>query len=207
MHTVFAILRMVLRRSLANRRLLATVIVGVVMSAALMSSVVLYSDAIRDLGLSYALRTADPLDRNIRVVASGRPSVPDYATRRQTTDGLINQAVGPVLDEIVHYGRSATFYLTEPGGTVPTAEDRPRAHFQFADRPETEIDLVEGRAPNPPGATSPPEIEVQIGKEAADLLGISLGDSFDLHPFWKNDVEPVKVTVVGFVEPRDYSDP
>lgn len=42
MGTVATILRMVIRRSLANRRLLSTVVVGVVMSAALMSSVVLY---------------------------------------------------------------------------------------------------------------------------------------------------------------------
>ena len=109
MHTTAAILRMVIRRSLANRRLLATVIVGVVMSAALMSSVVLYSDAIRDLGLRYALRTADPLERNIRVVASGRPGVQDYADRRETIDRIIRQHTGVALDELVHYGRSAAF--------------------------------------------------------------------------------------------------
>ncbi|MFZ0790721.1 MAG: hypothetical protein WAM94_14010, partial [Chromatiaceae bacterium] len=78
MGTLATILRMVIRRSLANRRLLATVVVGVVMSAALMSSVVLYSDAIRDLGLRYTLRNADPLERNIRIIISGRPAVPDY---------------------------------------------------------------------------------------------------------------------------------
>jgi len=207
MHTVSTILRMVLRRSLANRRLLATVIVGVVMSAALMSSVILYSDAIRDLGLRYALRTSDPLERNARVLASGRPGVSDYATRRATIDAIVRQHLGLALDEIVHYGRSATFYLAQPGQPFPQTDDRPRAHFQFADRPETEIDLVEGRQPNPPSVASPPRIEVTMGQEAARKLGVSLGDSFDLHPFWRTDLAPVPVTVVGFVEPRDYSDP
>ena len=207
MHTIAAILRMVIRRSLANRRLLANVIVGVVMSAALMSSVVLYSDAIRDLGLRYALRTSDPLDRNIRVVASGRPGTQDYGARRQTIDRVFRQHAGLALEEIVHYGRSATFYLAAPGQPFPKDDNRPRAHFQFSDRPDSEIQLVEGRQPNPPTAGAAPSIEVTIGKAAAEQLKLSLGDSFDLHPFWRVDLAPVSVTVVGFVAPRDISDP
>src|SRR5205814_1305965 len=72
------VLRMVVRRSVANRRLLATVIVGVVMSAALMASVVMYSDAIRDLGLQHALRTTDPLKLDIRTLWSARPALAEY---------------------------------------------------------------------------------------------------------------------------------
>ncbi len=207
MHTTATILRMVIRRSLANRRLLATVVVGVVMSAALMSSVVLYSDAIRDLGLRYALRTSDPLDRNIRITASGRPSVPGYATQRETTDQLLKQHTAPALHEIVHYGRSSTFYLAAPGQLPPEAEDRPRSHFQFVDTFDAEVKLVEGRKTEPITGDRPLALEVLLGKEAADQLGVSLGDRFELHPFWRQDMEPVAVTVVGFVEPRDYSDP
>ncbi len=207
MHTITTILRMVVRRSMANRRLLATVVVGIVMSSALMSSVVLYSDAIRDLGLRYALRNADPLDRNIRIVASARPGVAEYETRRETIDRILEDYAGSVLSETVHYGRSATFYLAEPGQAVPEDDGRPRAHFQFADRLESEIRLVEGREPAAPGGDSPPRVEVLLGKEAADSLDVQLGDSFDLHPFWREDVEPVVVTVVGFIEPRDYEDP
>ncbi len=207
MHTVTTILRMVLRRSLANRRLLATVIVGVVMSAALMSSVVLYSDSIRDLGLRYALRTANPLDRNVRISSSGRPGVADYAPRRETIDKTLRSHLGPALGEIVHYGRSATFYPAAPGQAFPTEENRPRAHFQYADRLDSEIKVVEGRKPNPPGNETPPSVEVMLGKASADKLGFKMGDSFDLHPFWRADKAPVRVTIVGFIEPRDISDP
>lgn len=207
MHTIAAILLMVVRRSLANRRLLATVIVGVIMSAALMSSVVLYSDAIRDLGLSYALKNADPVARSIRTVTSGRPAASDYASRRQTTDRVMRQHAGPALGEIVHYGRSATFYLAAPGDAIPASDNRPRAHFQFADRMDSEIRLVDGREPAAPTADTPPKIEVLIGKPAVDKLGVKLGQSFELHPFWRQDLPPVTVTVVGFVEPRDLSDP
>ena len=207
MHTVTTILRMVIRRSLANRRLLATVVVGVVMSAALMSSVVLYSDSIRDLGLRYALRTANPLDRNVRISSSGRPGVADYAPRRETIDKLLRSHLGPALGEIVHYGRSATFYPSAPGEPFPADDSRPRAHFQYADRLDSEVKLVEGRKPNPPGNESPPQVEVMLGKAAADKLGFKIGDSFDLHPFWRTDKAPVRVTIVGLIEPRDISDP
>lgn len=203
MRTAATILRMVIRRSLANRRLLSTVVVGVVMSAALMSSVVLYSDAIRDLGLRHALKTADPLERNIRVIISGRPGVPDYQIRRDTVERVMDAHAGDILGERIHYGRSATFYLTEPGQPVPVDEGRPRAHFQFADEYEKHTRLVEGRMPGPPRSTTRPEVEVLIGKDAAGQLGVALGDTFDLHPFWREDVEPVSVTVVGFLEATD----
>lgn len=207
MRTVGTILRMVVRRSLANRRLLATVIVGVVMSAALMSSVVLYSDSIRDLGLRYALRTANPLDRNVRIIISGRPGGADYAPKRATVDSTLRSHLGPALGETVHYGRSATFYLAAPGQPFPVEESRPRAHFQFADRLDSEVRLVDGRKPSPPGAESPPQVEVMLGKDAADKLGVGLGESFDLFPFWRTDKAPVRVTLVGLIEPRDLSDP
>ena len=207
MGTVATILRMVIRRSLANRRLLSTVVVGVVMSAALMSSVVLYSDAIRDLGLRHTLRNADPLERNIRVIISGRPAVPDYQVRRETVERVLDGHAGDVLGERIHYGRSATFYLTEPGEPVPEDEGRPRAHFQFADKLEDHTRLVEGRLPAAPRFTTRPEVEVLIGQEAAQQLGLGIGDTFDLHPFWRENVEPVAVTVVGLVEPNDLSEP
>ena len=55
MGSVGAVLRIVAQRSLGNRRLLATVAVGVVFAAALAASVAIYSDAVRDLGLAHAL--------------------------------------------------------------------------------------------------------------------------------------------------------
>lgn len=207
MGTVATILRMVIRRSLANRRLLSTVVVGVVMSAALMSSVVLYSDAIRDLGLRHSLRNSDPLERNIRVIISGRPAVPDYQIRRDTVERTLDAHAGDVLGERIHYGRSATFYLTEPGEPVPEDEGRPRAHFQFADDLDDHTQLVEGRMPDAPRFTTRPEIEVLIGQAAAEQLGLALGDTFDLYPFWREDVEPVSVTIVGYVAPNDLSEP
>jgi hypothetical protein len=207
MGTITTILRMVSRRSLANWRLLTTVIIGVVMSAALMSSVFLYSDAIRDLGLRHALRTSDPIERNTRVVFSGRPGLPDYGPKRENVDRILNDYLGGITGETVHIARSATFYLASPGEPYPEADDRPRANFHFADRFDEKVDLIEGRWPEPPAAAVPPTIEVVLGAESASLLGVAIGDSFDLFPFWRNDVAPVRVTVVGLIQEREFDDP
>ncbi|MYH68313.1 MAG: hypothetical protein F4152_07150, partial [Dehalococcoidia bacterium] len=66
MDSFASLLRIVAQRSLANWRLLATVIFGMVLAAALMSSVILYSDAVRDLGLSFTLRQQEPLDLDLK---------------------------------------------------------------------------------------------------------------------------------------------
>ncbi len=210
MRTALLVLSMVIRRSLANWRLLATVGVGVVTAAALMASVVLYSDAVRDLGLRYALRNAEPADRNVRVVISGRPMLDDYRQRRETVDDLLERYLGGVIDETIRFGRTATFYVTLPGALVPPDEDRPRGHFQFADRAADHIELVEGRwpaAPGPGAGGTAPVLEAAIGKEAADRVGVRVGDSFDLHPFWREDAAPVRVVVSGIIAPRDPDEP
>ena len=65
------IFRIAIRRSVANWRLMATVLIGVLFSAALMSTVVLYSDTVRDLGLRRALEFEDPLALDLKVSTTG----------------------------------------------------------------------------------------------------------------------------------------
>lgn len=208
MRTAFVVLGMVVRRALANRRLLATVLVGVVMASALMSSVVLYSDAVRDLGLRYALRNAEPKERNVRVVTGGRPALEDYRQRREQVDRLLEQYLGDVLEGVVHFGRTATFYVARPGAPVPQDADRPRGHFQFADGLREHVEVVEGAWPRLPAAgSSPPVLEAAIGRASADRIGVHVGDAFDLHPFWREDAAPVRVVVTAIVAPRDPEEP
>ncbi|MBI5947340.1 MAG: ABC transporter permease [Chloroflexi bacterium] len=202
-----SVLRVVVQRSLANRRLLLTVIVGVVLSSALMASVVIYSDAIRDLGLKHALAQEDRRDLDLHVFSSSQRARPqEYAQLRTGITSKVEGSLGSVLEETIHYGKSATFYLTLPGQPVPADTNKPRAHFQFADRLAEHVTLVDGALPAPakPAETgSGPEIQVWIGKATADRFGVKTGDVFDLHPFWRLEALPVVVTVAGIVEPND----
>lgn len=201
------VIRIVAQRSAGNRRLLTTVVVGVVFAAALMSSVIIYSDAIRDLGLRYALGNEPREAMDIQAAASAPPGARNiYDARRQEADRQIRGATSGILRELVHFGRTATFYPTAPGEPVSADDSRPRANLQFLDRLDDHVRLVEGRKPDPGSATAAgeaPSIEVWMGAKAAADNDLSVGDVFDLHPFWQLEREPVTVTLVGLFEPVD----
>ncbi|MGH2586576.1 MAG: ABC transporter permease, partial [Dehalococcoidia bacterium] len=212
MGSIGAIVRIVIQRSLGNRRLLATVIVGVILSAALMSAVVLYSDAIRDLGLRNALDQQDPRSLDLRVFSSSQTfRRQEYTLRRERTDQLIDRYAGDIAEDQVRYGRSATWFLTDTGQPLSEDQNRPRAHFQFADRLADHVRVVEGRMPRtaepPRDAQTPPTVEVVLGTASAERLGVRVGQSFDLYSYWSPEAAPVKVVVTGLIEPNDPSEP
>ena len=209
MDSFASLLRIVAQRSLANWRLLATVIFGMVLAAALMSSVILYSDAVRDLGLSFTLRQQEPLDLDLKVVSNTQPGEPEiYNERRDATLALFRRYAGSLIEDTGFFGRSSTFFLAEPGVPIDYEDElRVRAHFLFFSDIESHVTLVEGAAPSPsPPTTDPsrrPSFEVWMSATAARQLGVGPGDRFDLQPFWREDVDPVEVTIAGLVEPND----
>src|SRR5438270_12995684 len=84
-----SVLAFVLRRSLAHWKLLAVVVVGVIVAAGLTASTAIYSDAVRDLGLSFAIRQVPKLDLDLDVengTQSLRPR--EDGIRRQTVQGV-----------------------------------------------------------------------------------------------------------------------
>lgn len=208
MSRFIAVLRIVFSRSMGNRRLLATVVVGIVFAAALMSSVAIYSDAIRDLGLKHALATEEKLGINVEILSSNQPVEPSlYNDRVERTASLLDRDAGDILDEVVRYGRTDTFFLTRPGGEVDRDDElRPRSHFQFYADLESHVTVIQGQFAGPDSSAAagqPPALEVMVGAEAAEALGVEVGDTYAMHPFWKPDADPVMVMVVGIVEPID----
>ncbi len=210
METLVVILRMVARRSVGHWRLLIATGAGVLFSAALMASVFMYSDAVRDLGLKYTLDNQPPLGLDLDVFQSSMPfSGGDFAQPKQLADSLISRQVGGVTDSVVHFGRSATFFPAPPGQQYPADEGRPRANLVFGDDLSKHIKIVAGRAPaafQAPPSGQAPSIEVLVGAETARQGNIHVGQSFDIFPFWRT-TQPIHVTVSGFAEPIDANDP
>src|SRR5215208_2141083 len=207
-----AVLRIVAQRSLGNWRLLVTVVAGIILSSALMASVALYSDAIRDLGLKHALRQEDPLALDLRIFSSSQAfRRQEYALRREKTNQLIDRYAGAIVEDRLRYGRSATWFLTPSGRPLPEDQNRPRAHFQFQDRFQDHVRVLEGRLPKtaepPRDQKTPPTVEVAIGKESAERLRVSVGQSFDLYSYWAPEQPPLKVVVSGLIEPNDPDEP
>jgi ABC-type lipoprotein release transport system permease subunit len=204
---MIAILPVVVRRVRANARLLVAVVVGAVLASAIMSTTAIYTDAIRDLGLSYAIREQGPDKINLTVRSTSQTGQADtYARNQEYIENSGRQALGNVLDgEPTTIGRSATFYPTGVGAEVDPAEDRDRGHLVFVTNSEAELVVTQGQLPSDSArlGAGAPTIEVAIGSETAQRMGITVGQRFDLHPFWAQELEPVHARVVGIVEPRD----
>ena len=203
---ILTVIPIVMRRVKANARLLFAVVIGAVLAAALMSTTSIYTDAIRDLGLKYALheRGQDALTYTLH--GTSQSAHEDVYNKNQD---FIQQAaqsqLGPILKgNPTSLGRSSTFFPTAPGGAVPDDQGRPRAHFNFVTGVEDHIVIDQGRLPaDVLSLNGAPDLEVAVGAETAQRLNISLGQQFDLHPFWDLEMEPVHVTVVGIVHAKD----
>jgi hypothetical protein len=206
MGSLLSVIPVVLRRVSANSRLLAAVIVGAVLAAAIMSTTSIYTDAIRDLGLTYAIRQRGEDKINLVVRSTSQSAQPDtYNKNQDFIESTAQRSIGPVVeDDMTAIGRSATFYPTPPGGAVSTEESRPRSHFNFVTNLQPQVN-VEGRLPADATAApgQRPNLEVAVGAETAQRVGVRIGDSFDLHPFWLEGVQPVRVTVVGIIDAKD----
>src|SRR3990172_2709281 len=98
MGSFLSVIPVVVRRVGANARLLAAVVIGAVLAAALMSTTSIYTDAIRDLGLSFAIREKGPDRINILVRSTSQISRDDvYRRNREFIDESLHGALGPLL--------------------------------------------------------------------------------------------------------------
>jgi hypothetical protein len=208
MDRIRALLRLALWQRLGSPWLVACVAAGILVSAALMASVSIYSGAVRDLGLAYTLRSQPSAQLAIQVSSgdqSARP--PEYQSRRDLTARLLNEYAGPIIRATTRAGRSAPFALTDPGQPVTRGLDRPLATFQFFEHLNQHVRLVEGRWPSatpPPSDSGERMLEVLIGQAAAERLSLQPGRSFDLHAAWDRVRQPpLHVTVAGVIAAGD----
>ena len=88
MSLFFSAWQLVIRRSLANWRLLSCMMVGVLVAVALLSSIPLYSNAIDDLGLAHALheKPIELLDVHIEARHHQPINLEDYQREREFID-------------------------------------------------------------------------------------------------------------------------
>ncbi len=201
MSTIFVLIA---RRFLGNWRLMSALTLGFVIAVALMAATILYADALDDLGLDFALDRAQQEELNI-VVSTGTRLNPIESSRLvQQIESQFDASVGRYTRGRLHHLRSGTFYPTAPGPEPDLANDgRPRAHFQARTSLLDHV-LVQGRPPN--STATAQTIEAAIGKPAADRLDVSIGDQFDLYPFWDLTRAPLRVTIVGIYQQADPAD-
>ncbi len=203
-----SLLLIAVRRMLANWRLELSVIVGALVASALISATAIYADAIRDLGLQFALSSADR--QSLDVSATWHMSVDRDAYQR--SQDRLDRAVADALQgasgsDVVRTGTSATFFPTDPSQAVSDAPERPRAFLRYRSELDAHVTVLAGVLPSPAPLPDGGRVPVAIGAETAARSGIGVGARLDLHPFWNESAAPLPVEVVGIVDATDAEDP
>ncbi len=202
-------LRIAIRRLNGNRRLMAAVAIGVILAVALMSSTVIYRDALRQLGLQTDLSRVSDQELDVRVLNSAHGIASGLADDSFEIIDRRLRIPGAYLDDKIESLTSATFFMTEVGEFPPEEDPRDRARVLYFEGVTDKVELIEGRWPDEGGVATtaePPTIEVAIGRQAAAKGGFVLGTRRAIHPSWQDDTAPIVIEVVGIVTPIDYTE-
>ncbi len=204
---------MVARRSLANWRLLSSVVIGVVLASTIMAGTVIYFDSLRDLALESALSRYDPVDLDIIVKTTKGPTGPQAsASVRGFMEGEYGSKLGWLLEGTVRGGRSATFFMTPPGEEEFAGDDNARSYFLFVNGIREHVELLPGgRLPaellgvSPDG--SPISLEVAVPEDVASELGLTVGSRLSATPHWVDATPYASAVVSGIYRRKDPDHP
>ena len=191
-----------------NWRLLSSVVLGTMIAGAILSATIIYSDAIRDLGLDFALEQRDPTKLDVTVSRSTQTvSSSDYQRSEEVVNRAVTSALSGTFAGLVREGSSATFYPVDPGALPDLRDDtRPRGNLLFRSDLEPHVRIIEGALPQPVPPDYDLPVPAAIGLQTAELNGLALGDTVDLYPFWDNEAAPLTIIIVGIIEALDPGD-
>ncbi len=195
---------LVVRRSLAHWRLLSTVVVGVVLSSAVMAGTVIYYDALRELALKSTLASLTEDEANILVKADRGPTtVEEFAKVDRTVNGEVDARVAWFLESRVMGAKTATFFLSRVGHEAGAGQDNARSYFAYVPTLDEHIRMVSGgwgsdAAPSAPG--QPLRLQAIVPAESAELFGVGVGDSLSTVPYWNDAIPYATVTIAGIFE-------
>jgi len=218
MSIFFSAWQLVIRRSLANWKLLSSIIIGVFVAVALLSSTPLYSNALNDLGLSHTLhqKPIEMLDLNV-YAPNYTINEEEYRQGAAYIDQQISRNVAAHIHNEEISIKSQTFYAGWAGQPIPTGPDRPKGHFLVYSSLEDHVTFLEGEYPSSfyvtdeqlvdifnPETESTFEIEAMIHPEVAQFFKVGVGDKLVLISSYQVQSEiQLVVKVTGLIEATD----
>ena len=180
MRSVYAIWRMMARRSVANWRLAATLVLGVLVAAMLLAATPVYARAMADLGLTFAIRdrlvTAPATQvevRDVPLAAEDGRRLQDAVARRT------EERIGWFAGARERVARGPRFVISPEG-----QEPGPGAHIAVPHSftsAEVNVRVLQGRLPRPqtgPGGRL--ALELALSPRAAEVSGLKPGDHITL---------------------------
>ena len=188
-----------------NWRLLTSIVIGTILAAAILSATAIYSDAIRDLGLDFAIEKEDIRDLDLVVLQS---NIPVEAARYERAQARQSTRIFAASDQsystVSRGARSATYFATKNDEVFVVGDSSfPRANFMWRSDLKNHIRIVEGTWPTaqPTGSAEP--VKVVIGKKTATEQGFTVGQELEVYPFWEKEPVAVPVVVSGIAEAID----
>ena len=220
-------IQLMLKRTIANWRLLSAVIIGSILAGTIMSATVVYFESLRDIALQKELADQNPADLDMLIEADQTPINPDtHEELTQSMETLLLSRVGKFTTDYQRAMRTWTFFVDEPPELVPLGECpcRPTVaepdSFNEREEPLIECDcrriqcmtvpnedhsvhVVAGRYPEinaEPSTGSDLTVEAMLDAEAAELFELELGDVIPARPHWDEQNVNVNIRLTGLYE-------
>ncbi len=205
------------RRRIATAwRLELVLFLGILLSVALLSSSVVFSDLLAEAALRRALREAAAEDVNFWVrifqnleepaTAERRASV--YQTSQEFVESRVTSSFEPYVENHARLLETSTFFFTGDPRFNVERDARPRGRIQYMTglfEPDRSR-LLQGSWPADSPAISDAPVPVAIERVGADLLDFRLGQRFQVHPAsGDREEELLDVEIVGIFERNDPS--
>ncbi|GIS64129.1 MAG: hypothetical protein CM1200mP3_03770 [Chloroflexota bacterium] len=115
------------------------------------------------------------------------------------------------LEDVVEGGKSATFFLTEPGYEHTAGKNDFRSFITYMDGFDSKIIDLSGNAQLDANIAmlggSETTVNVTVLEEHASKLGLKLGDRLSLVPYWEESVAHVDVVIGKMAQKKDPLDP
>lgn len=224
-------LQLILKRTLANWRLLSAVIIGSVLAGAIMSASVVYFESLRDIALQKELADERPEDLDILMEVDQLPINPTtHAEVLDTMSSIFLGAIGKFTSDYERAMRTWTFFVDEPPEYVlmgqcpcrptvaepdamsPLGEgliecDCRRIQCMTVPDEMENIDIVSGRYPEV-GTTNSSAgndlvLEGLLDESAAAVFDLEVGDVIPARPHWEEFNQTFDIRVSGIYRRND----
>ena len=192
----------VLRRTVANWRLMSTVVVGVLMASAIMAGTVLYFDALRELALRKALDKMTVNESNIIIKTDRGPTTTEERDKVvKAAEREIEARVAWLLGDRTTGVKTATLFLSEVGKEKFANTSNPRSFFGHMPRLFDHVTIQPGgRQPGDAPVSiqdGTPTVEAVVPFDAAQQFGVDVGDKLANVPYWSEVIPFIHIVITG----------
>ena len=201
---------LIVKRLVVNWRTLFTVIIGVVLACSIMSGTVVFFDSLKEIALADVLKSLDKEEINILVQAEKGPTnVEEASILNERINSFSEGLLSSHVNEILHGGRTTTFFFSYQGQEQDAGKDNTRTFFAYLPNLQSHITITDGLFPGNVTGELLEDIsvvKVLVNAKDAAIFGLQIGDRMSAVPYWDDSISHVTAEVVGTFEKNNQDD-